>query len=468
MKRFISLCLALASACLTVAALQAARPEYGGTLRVEIDGAIRSLDPTASASGPLEAQGRRHVLGLVFETLVAADADGLRPMLATSWESDPRGVRWRFRLRPGVQLHDGSPLEAWHAATALRFSEPAWTVAAEGDTLVISTVEPSRDLPWLLTELRHAIVVRPSSGPPIGTGPFAIDRLEPARLSLRANERHWAGRPFVDGIRVELERPRATQLGDLEGGRADIVSASALDARRLTQRGLHLASSPAIETVALVFEPHRSSDALASWRRTLSVAVNRPSLCGVLLQGLAEPADALVPRWISGYAPLFALDRPGALSKAAIAALPLEQREVSIRVDAADPVAQAIAERVAVDGREAGFAIKVQAPGLAPRPDARVIRIEIPITSPDRALAAVAERVAARDTTAATLVSPGASLDAVYQAEQKLIDRAVVIPLAHLPELYGLSDRVATWNAGTLGPTGQWNFADVWLRGARP
>ena len=467
MKRFISVCLALASACLTGAVLRGARPEYGGTLRVEIDGAVRSLDPTAAASGPLEVVDRQRVLGLVFETLVAADADGLRPMLATSWESDPRGLRWRFHLRPGVRLHDGALLEAWHAATALRASEPAWTVAADGDTLIISTVEPVRDLPWLLTDLRHAIVVHASAGVLNGTGPFAIDRLEPARLLLRANERHWAGRPFVDGIRIEMERPRAAQLADLEAGRADIVRATPLDARRLTQRGLHIAASRSVETVALVFEPHRSSDALASWRRTLSAAVNRPSLCSVLLQGLAEPADALVPRWISGYAPLFALDRKAALSRAAIAALPLEQREVSIRVDASDPLAQAIAERVAVDGREAGFAIKVQAPGLAPRPDARVMRMEIPIASPDRALAAVAERFAARENTA-TLLLPGASIDAVYQAEQKLIDRAVVIPLAHLPELYGLSDRVGAWNVEAVRASGQWNFADVWLRSSRP
>jgi ABC-type oligopeptide transport system substrate-binding subunit len=319
-----------------------------------------------------------------------------------------------------------------------------------------------------LTDLRHAIVVRASAGALNGTGPFAIERLESARLLLRANDRHWAGRPFVDGIRVDMDRPRAAQLTDLEAGRADIVSATPLDARRLTQRGLHIAASRSIETVALVFEPHRSSDALASWRRTLSVAVNRASLCAVLLQGLAEPADAPLPPWLSGYAPLFALDRKAILSKAAIAASPLEQREVSIRVDASDPLAQAIAERVAVDGREAGFAIMVQAPGLAPRPDARVIRIEIPIASPDRALAAVAERFAARDTNATTLLSPGASLDAVYQAEQKLLDRAVVIPLAHLPQLYGLGDRVGTWNAAAVHPSGQWNFADIWLRGTRP
>src|SRR6185436_13822343 len=124
----------------------------------------------------------------------------------------------------------------------------------------------------------------------------------------------------------------AAQLSDLEGGRADVVAANALDARRITQRGLHVAASRPLDAIAVVFEPHRSTDTALAWRRTLSAAVNRASMSTVLLQRLAEPADALVPQWLSGYAPLF--DRGTTLSKAAIAALPLDQRELTLRVDA--------------------------------------------------------------------------------------------------------------------------------------
>jgi ABC-type transport system substrate-binding protein len=470
MKRFISACLALASVGLAGAPVKGARPEYGGTLHVEIDGTIRSVDPAAMALAA-EAGARQRALGLVFETLVAAEADGLRPMLATSWESDGRGARWQFRLRSGVRLHDGTVLEAWQVATALRASEPAWTIASEADTIIVNTGEPVRDLPWTLADLRHAVVVRGSGGALAGTGPFAIERLEPARLSLRAHDGYWAGRPFVDAVRIEMGRSPAGRLGDLEGGRADIVSATPLDARRLAQRGLRVAASHPLEVVALVFEPRRSSDALLAVRRTLAAAVNRTSMCAVLLQRLAEPADALVPRWLSGYAPLFARDPKATLSRSAVAALPLDQRELTVRIDASDALAQAIADRLAVDGREAGFTIKVQAPaGLAPRPDARVIRVHLPATSPDRALVAAATGIAARDAAnpAAAILPPAPSLDAVYQAEQRLLDRSIVVPLVHLPEIYGLGDRVGTWNAASVRPSGGWNFADVWLRGGRP
>jgi ABC-type oligopeptide transport system substrate-binding subunit len=289
-------------------------------------------------------------------------------------------------------------------------------------------------------------------------------------MSASAHGDYWGGRPFVDAVQVEMGRSSATQLSDLEGGRTDIVNATPLEARRLAQRGLRTIASRPLEVVAVAFEPHRTTDPLIPWRRTLSAAVNRASMSSVLLQRLAEPADALVPRWLAGYAPLFALDPRATLSKAAVARLPLDQRELTLRVDAFDPLAHAIADRIAVDAREVGFAVNVQAPaGLAPRPDARLLRVRVPTTSPDRALAALVERVASRD--AATIraaLPPGASLDAIYQAERQLLERFVVVPVVHLPDIYGLSDRVASWNARAVGASGAWHFGDVWLRNVTP
>lgn len=470
MRRFISACLALASVGLADRVVQGARPRYGGTLRVEVAATIRSLDPAASSSDRAEVATRARAMGLVFEPLVAVDEHGLRPMLATSWESDSRGARWQVRLRSGVQLHDGSTLEPWHVASALRASEPAWMIAVEPGAVVISPREPLPDLPWVLADARHAIVVRGSGGALAGTGPFRIESREPGRVTLRAHDAYWNGRPFADALRIEMGRSNAVQLGDLEGGRADIVTVTALDARRLTQRGLHVAASRPIDAVALVFEPHRSADTALAWRRTLSAAVNRESMSAVLLQRLAEPADALVPRWLSGYAPLFALDRGATLSKASIGALPPDGRELMLRVDASDPLARAIADRIAVDAGEMGFAVKVQAPaGLAPRPDARLMRVRVPSTSPDRALAALVEQVANRDGgTAQATLPTAAPVEAVYQAERQLLERFVVVPIVHLPDVYGLSDRVGTWNGRVISASGAWNFADVWLRNGTP
>jgi len=467
MKRFTSLCLALASLAAAGGALSAARPQYGGTLRVELDAAVASLDPASAVSGEGQEAARARVSPLVFEPLTAIDPDGVRPLLATSWQAEARGSRWRFRVRDGVVLHDGSTLQPWQAAAAIRASEPAWKVAAEGDAIAIDTSDPIPDLPWLIADARHAIVVRGAGGAPVGSGPFRIDHVDSSRILLKAHDSYWRARPFVDVVQIDTARRPEAQLADLEGGRADVVGIRAIDARRLTRRGLRVEASRPIELVALVFEPHRAVDAALAWRQTLAATINRDAICSVVLQGEAVPARSALPAWLSGYARAIALHDTAALSPSAIAALPLDQRTVTVRVDPADFVTQAIAERLAVDAREAGFTVKVQAPvGLAPRPDARLVRVAAPATTPDRAFAYMAERLSPRGGTAIA-PPPGAALDATYRAEQALLDRLVVVPIVHVPELYGVGERVGT-AAPVARPLGGWDLANAWLQGGRP
>src|SRR5262249_28356661 len=153
------------------------------------------------------------------------------------------------------------------------------------------------ELPWILADSRHAIAVR-SGDALVGTGPFRIDRLEASTLLLRAHDGHRRGRPFVDAIRVQTGQPLGAQLADLEAGRADLVSIRATDARRVTDRGMQVVGSRPLELVALVFEPHRTSEAFAAVARTLAASVDRETLCRVLLQQRAVPAPALLPVWL--------------------------------------------------------------------------------------------------------------------------------------------------------------------------
>jgi peptide/nickel transport system substrate-binding protein len=465
MKPFTSACLAFASVCAAGAVAGAARPQYGGTLRVETDAIVRTIDPAAAASDIADLTARGRVSSLVFEPLVAIDGEGLHPRLATAWEREGRSGRWRFHLKNGVALHDGTTLEAWQAAASLRASEPAWKVAAEGDTIAIDPDVPAPDLPWLLADDRHAIVVRGSGAALIGSGPFRLDRIDGARVSLRAHDGYWRARPFVDAVQIDGGRKFDAMLTDLEAARADLVGVRPIDARRAARRGVRLESTNPLELVALVFESHRGSDASLPWRRTIAAAPNRDAICAVVLQGHAVPARSILPAWLSGYAPVVELPEGSTLTRAAVAALPPDLRDLTIRVDAADAVVQAIAERIVADAREAGFGVKLQTPaGLAPRPDARLVRVALAAAGPDRAFAQAAARLAVRGWP--SIAAPdGPALDATYRAEQALIDRVVVVPIAHVPELYALGERVGFSARPAANPTGGWNLADIWVRG---
>jgi hypothetical protein len=464
MKRFSSVCLALASVCAAGAVVGAARPQYGGTLRVETEAVVRALDPAVAAGDAAEAATRRRIAPLVFEGLVSVNERGLQPRLAATWEQEPRGGRWRFHLRPGVTLQDGTLLEAWQAAASLRASEPGWKVAAEGDTVVVDAGGAGSDLPWALADERHAIVIRSQSNPLVGTGPFRLERIEGTRVALRSHDGYWRGRPFVDAVQVEGGSSFETQLSDLEAGRADFVSIRATDARRAARRGVRLDASNPIELVAMVFEPHRVSDTSLQARRTLAASFNRDAICSVVLQGHGVPARAVLPAWLSGYASIVSADAQP-LARSAVVALPADVRELSIRAEGGDPVLQAVAERLAVDAREAGFTMRVQPPtGLAPRPDARLVRIALTPTTPDRAFAQAAAQLVVRGWPAIALPD-GLSIEAAIRAEHTLIDRAVVVPIVHLPELYALGERAGVWTRPAANATGGWNLADVWLRG---
>ena len=461
---------AIASLVALPIALHAARPHYGGTLRVEMAAVVRTFDPAATTADNAESAARTRVLPLVFETLVATDpSGGIRPLLATSWERDASGQRWRFHIRSAVTLHDGSHLQPAQVAAALRGRERPWKIGVDGDAVVVDLDRAQPELLWDLADARYGIAIRTSLGDLAGSGPFRLEPTEPRRMVLRAHEDYWGGRPFVDAVEIAEGRAVGDQLASLELGRADIVTVRPTELRRLVQRGLRSASSRPLEVLALVFEPHRATADDALVRRAVAGSIDRVTLSNVLLQRQAEPAAALLPSWLSGYAPMFqTAAASSSSSRTSAAALPLDQRRLTLRVDAGDPVAQAIAERAAVDAREAGITIKVQAPvGLAPRPDVRLVRIPFDATTPDRALAAIMTSLGARVTALATserAPAIGAPVEAVYRVERALVERDVIVPVVHLPALYGLGDRVESWNGPVVWPTGAWNFANVWLR----
>src|SRR5688572_20880882 len=134
MTRTRSLFPVLASVVLASGIVAGERPRYGGTIRIETQARMRSLDPTAAVPADSgEASIRDAILPLLFETLVAADPGGsVRPVLATSWTTDASAVRWRFTVRSGVRLHDGTMLEPAHVAAALRPRLTEAQIATDG------------------------------------------------------------------------------------------------------------------------------------------------------------------------------------------------------------------------------------------------------------------------------------------------------------------------------------------------
>lgn len=447
MKRIVFLLLAAIS--LASEASAATRPRYGGTLRVMMQSAPSAIDLTANSS-TADYWDAARVLSLIADTLVTVDAqDRPHPALALAWQSDATARHWQFTLRSGVKFHDGSAASAGAIAQILGGIHPDWSVHGSGDLLIIDTEVSSASLLAELALPRCLILKRDANGSPIGTGAFLVAEWQPGKLlKLAANEGSWAGRPFLDAIDVEFGKSLWDQSIALELGRTDVIAAppQAGGSPRLRR------SLPA-ELMALVFSPHSKAQD-PHLREALALAVDRKPIQAVLLKGAGEATASLLPLWMTGYSAVFPAQANVPRAKALLAGS--RQPSLTLSYDPRDPQAQLIAERIALNAREAGIAVQVSVSGT---PDLQLVRVVLPSGDP-----ATSFREAARELGLPQPLLHGNAVEDLYQAERTVLDGYLVIPLFHLPVASAASARVQGWAPSR---TGGWNFADLWLEDSR-
>lgn len=450
MRRIGFLFLALISLASTATA--ATRPRYGGSLRIMLQSAPNTLDlPVNSALTDYWDAAR--VLSLVADNLVTIDAQNrTHPALAIAWESDATARRWQFTMRHGVKFHDGSAASAGAVAQILGALHSNWTVHSSGDLL---TIDAEAATPSLLAELalpRNLILKRNASGFPIGTGAFRVVEWQPGKLlKLAANEESWSGRAFLDAVEIEFGRSLRDQAIALELGKTDVIEAPPQAGG--SNASPHIRTSLPIELMALVFSANSKAQD-ARLREALALSIDRKPIQSVLLKGAGEPAASVLPNWITGYSSVFSTQAN--VQRAKVALAESRQPALTLSYDPRDPQAQLIAERMALNAREAGITVQVSLSGAD---DLRLMLVALPSADPATSL-----REAARELGLAQPVVRGNAVEDLYQAEHSLLEGHVLIPLFHLPVASAASARVRDWAPDSLG---NWNLQDVWLEDSR-
>jgi peptide/nickel transport system substrate-binding protein len=469
---------AIVSSMMIAAATAETRPQYGGTLHIAMRAAPASLDP--AYLDPVEADpasghptngaqadsfARRSLTWLMFDGLVTLDGNGrVQPALAISWQalqgSQAGSQRWQLRIRRGVKFHDGTLLSAEVAAASLRVANPNWnvTVLPESDSVVI---ERANSDPEFLAELalqRNAIVKRNGDNAPSGTGPFQIVDWKPGKtLTLAADENCWRGRPFLDAIEIEMGQSFREQMTALELGKADLVEVAPEQTRRISQEGRRLTSSSPMELLALVFTRDVASPDEKLLREALALSVERGSIRSVLLQGAGEPAASILPNWMGGYEFVFPTGADltrARQARAQVHTIP----NWTLGYDGSDPIARLLAERVALNAKDAGLTLQ---PSSSASTDLVLVRIPLASSDPWVALAKVAALI---DLPVAKNGNGGSAED-LYTSESAILTTRRMIPLFHLPVSYAAS---ATLNNWSLRPDGSWTLADAWVGSGKP
>ena len=125
----------LVPACLLVTVLAvaapASRPASAAVFNVAIGIDPDNLDPVQVTTTTVG-----NMIDYVVETLLTIDEHGrFVPLLAESWTVSSDGLRYTFKLRPGVRFHDGTPFDAqavkWNFDRLMEFEINAVVQGAE-------------------------------------------------------------------------------------------------------------------------------------------------------------------------------------------------------------------------------------------------------------------------------------------------------------------------------------------------
>jgi hypothetical protein len=203
--------------------------------------------------------------------------------------------------------------------------------------------------------------------------------------------------------------------------------------RRIVPERTRIWSSAPRELIALVAD--RVHPEL--WQ-ALALVIDRAPIVNVLAQKRAEAAYGLLPQWLTGSEFLFAAAPDLARAKQLVAQLRNAPLALSYPVN--DAFARSVAERLAVNARDAGIVLQ---PTRNPGAHIRLIRWSL--ESPDAAgeIVRLAEMLGLPER-ASTLDS--AKPETLYQAERALLDAHRILPIAYLPDIYGIAPRVQNWD----------------------
>jgi len=473
---------------------------------VELGATSLTLDPREWKMGAVDSVTNEKLAALVFDRLVTLDNYGrFQPQLMTEWSHDATFKRWQFTLRANVKLSDGSALSAAEVVAALQPLLPnGQQITASGNSVVIQSAVAMPDLLEELASGRFFVYRVQPDGTLMGTGPFfvteasaethkpsnstsatkepdgtpsvrpASDENAMSHLHFRANEDTWSGRPFLDAIDVTLGVPPLRQLFDLQLGKVDLVELSPDMVRRAMQENLRVWASAPVTLYGLRFDDAQPAAADPKLREALALSLDRHTMANVLLQKQAEPAAALLPQWLSGYAFLFTMEQDIERAKEIRAALPANaaagKGPLRLRVEASGDLAKLLGERIAVNARQSAISLQVvnraasrgsssaTATSNDATPGLHLFLWHYSSLSSRVELESFVSTLNLGESSGSAVSS--ADPEQLYAQEKKLLEERRVLPLVVLPEYIGLGPNVRDW---MLARWGEWHLADVWL-----
>ena len=287
---------------------RAATPKKGGSARIAMANITQgeNLDPLASNSNTAHMRAMTGWNPLVklspkFEPM---------PELATSWESTPDAKQWIFKIRQGVQFHNGKTMTAKDVAHSLRrhtgqktesqakalFKSVAEVKVDDASTVRVVLSSPNADFPIYLGLQNVGMVPEElqaaAAGKGVGTGAFRLKEFKPGISSTWVrNENYWKeGLPYLDEVEIFPIIDRTARTNAIISGEIDVMSNAdprTVDLLRRTP-GVEVASTKAGAHTLISCQTELSPADNGELRLALKYAMDREKTLRNVYKGLGQ------------------------------------------------------------------------------------------------------------------------------------------------------------------------------------
>jgi len=287
---------------------EAAAPKKGGRFIIGCTGGSTtdSMDPAT-----LTSIYNQNLNWQLRNNLVEIDHNfNATPELAESWDSTPDASVWKFKLRRGVEFHNGKTLTAddviftfnHHRKEDSKSSGKALLKAVKNikkdgpNAVVFELTGGNADFPFLMGDYHFTICPEGTKGQEfekgIGTGGYMLQAWEPGvRALTKRNPNYWKqGRAHFDEIELLSVTDRNARTNALKTGsihymdRVDLKTVHLL--KKMPGINVHAVTGTAHYSIPMMVDQSPYGD--NNVRMALKLAIDREALVKTILRGYGE------------------------------------------------------------------------------------------------------------------------------------------------------------------------------------
>lgn len=303
--------------------------ETSGTKEEQTDELIYASSKDINDMNPHFYTGSMSAQGKVYESLVENTQEGIKPLLAESWEISEDGKVYTFTLREDVTFHDGEPFNAEAVkknmdAVQANAEKHAWiklsTKIKEVNVVeeyVVEIVLSETYYPTLeeLSMTRPYVFLSPNDFKEggtkdgvngyNGTGPYILkEHKTDEYATFEANDSYWGGAPNIKKITSKVLPADETtflalQKGEVNFAFTDDRGADSLDVETMEQlvasSDYQIIRSEPMNTKMIVANSSRADNPVneKAVREAIWHAIDRETIVKDLLNGTESVAETL-------------------------------------------------------------------------------------------------------------------------------------------------------------------------------